>query len=80
MRTDENGTACPETLGEYRDLCAAIGGAECPAAIALDKLIKEHSRETKVALSDLELRTFLMPMLVKQDSMYEFLFPFLKVI
>lgn len=26
MRTDEGGNPCPATLGEYRDLCAAIGG------------------------------------------------------
>jgi hypothetical protein len=26
MRRDETGNDCPSTLGEYRDMCAALGG------------------------------------------------------
>ena len=36
MRKDETGQDCPETLGEYRRLCAAIGGVDCEAVKLLD--------------------------------------------
>ena len=31
MHTDEEGNKCPKTLGEYRDLCAVLGGEDCAA-------------------------------------------------
>ena len=37
MRRDENGGECPATLGEYRDMCAAIGGPKCRAVKFLDE-------------------------------------------
>lgn len=39
MRVDELGNQCPATLGEYRDICAAMGGEDCPAVKYLDKRI-----------------------------------------
>jgi hypothetical protein len=64
MRSDESGDACPATLGEYRDLCAAIGGEECPAVGFLDVKIAEQGRDQPVILSDWQMRTLLMPMLI----------------
>lgn len=40
MRT-EAGEEVPETLGEYRRMCAAIGGEECPAVKFLDTKISD---------------------------------------
>jgi len=67
MRTDdESGLPCPETLGEYRDMCKAIGGSECRAVLFLDKKIAEHEngRDEKVIAPDSQMRMLLMPMLV----------------
>ncbi len=63
MRTDENGTACPGTLGEYLDLCRAIGGAECKAVKFLESKIAVEGRETEVLAPDSQMRALLMPML-----------------
>lgn len=69
MRKDEAGNECPETLGEYRDLCAAIApsGEECEAVKFLDRKIaeSEKGREAKVLAADSQMRAILMPMLVK---------------
>ncbi len=65
MRTDEAGAPCPETLGEYRDLCAAIGGKDCPAVKLLDEKIAEQGRDEKVIQADSQMRALLMPMLVR---------------
>lgn len=66
MRKDEEGNECPATLGEYRDLCAAIGGAECPAVTFLDKKIAAsvRGRDEEVIAPDSQMRMLLMPMLV----------------
>lgn len=68
MRTDEAGNVCPATLGEYRDLCAAIGSDTCPAVVLLDQKIAESSlgREDKVIVSDAQMRALLMPMLIER--------------
>ncbi len=65
MRKDENGGTCPETLGEYYDLCAAIGGADCEAAAHLMKHINEaeNGRDEKVIPADSQMRAWLMPRL-----------------
>jgi hypothetical protein len=64
MRKDEKGGTCPETLGEYRDLCAAIGGKYCPAVQYLDDKIHIEGREAKVTQPDSQMRALLMPMLM----------------
>lgn len=64
MRTDETGNECPETLGEYRDLCAAIGGETNKAVVFLDKKIAESNRDEKVIVPDSQMRMLLMPMMV----------------
>lgn len=65
-RTDESGKPCPATLGEYRDMCAAIGGEDCKAVAFLDaKIAKEpEGRDAKVLAPDSQMRALLMPMLV----------------
>jgi hypothetical protein len=64
MRTDEEGNSCPETLGEYRDMCAAIGGEGCKAVKFLDEKIEKQGRDEKVLAADSQMRAVLMPMLV----------------
>lgn len=60
----ENGNEVPSTLGEYRDICAAIGGADCRAVKFLDEKIAETSRDEVVIQADSQMRMVLMPMLV----------------
>jgi hypothetical protein len=69
MRTDEAGHPCPSTLGEYRDLCAAIATVECPAVQFLDERIarSERGRDEEVGASDHQMRLLLMPMLLPKD-------------
>ncbi len=64
MRLDENGNQCPATLGEYRDLCAAIGGEECKAVKFLDEKIADQGRDAIVIADDSQMRYLLMPMLL----------------
>ena len=70
MRTDEEGNACPATLGEYRDLCVAIGGPGCPAVELLDGHIAKNSkgRDSEVIVADSQMRLLLMPLLVSQKD------------
>ena len=67
MRTDENGDACPETLGEYRDLCASLGGERCEAVKFLDKKIADDpdGRHAKVIAPDSQMRALLFPMILR---------------
>lgn len=69
MRKDENDEPCPETLGEYRDLCAAIN-PDSEAVAFLDFKIAESSRgRDEVIISpDSQMRMILMPMLVLAPS------------
>lgn len=67
MRTDEGGNSCPETLGEYRDLCAAIGGEDCPAVKMLDEKIADQGRDEVVIIADSQMRMILMPMLISES-------------
>jgi len=68
MRTDENGKPCPGTLGEYRDLCAALGGEDCKAVEFLDEKIAENpkGREDVVIQADSQMRFLLFPMIVQK--------------
>lgn len=71
MRTDEDGNTCPATLGEYRRLCAAIGGEDCEAVKLLDTKIKEHNdrgvdgMNAEVIVPDSQMRLLLMPLLAQ---------------
>lgn len=62
----EDGKSVPGTLGEYRDLCAAIGGSDCRAVKLLDEKIAkaEKGRDEQVIANDLQMRVLLMPLLV----------------
>lgn len=64
MRKDESGKDCPATLGEYRDLCAALGGVECRAVKFLDERIAAQGREAVVLAADSQMRALLFPMLL----------------
>ena len=65
MRTDQDGKECPATLGEYRDMCAALGGEACAAVRFLDDKIAKHSRDEAVLTPDSQMRLLLLPMLFK---------------
>lgn len=67
MRKDEEGNPCPSTLGEYRDLCEAMGLTNNAAVAFLDKKIKENSkgRDAEVIAADFQVRFLLMPMLIQ---------------
>ncbi len=64
MRTDETGSPCPSTLGEYRDLCAAIA-PESAAVRWCDEKIAVHGRDDLVLAPDYEMRAILMPKLLE---------------
>lgn len=62
MRTDEAGRRCPETLGEYRGLCARIdAGSE--AVVYLDRQIRKLGRDHVVPVPDETMREMLLPRL-----------------
>lgn len=65
MRKDENGYPCPATLGEYRDMCAALGGETCKAVVFIDSRISQSSigRDDEVIVPDSQMRMLLVPML-----------------
>lgn len=71
MRTDEDGNECPGTLGEYRDLCAAIGGEKNKAVEFLDKKIAESKvgRDDEVIAPDSQMRALLMPMMLSDGDL-----------
>jgi hypothetical protein len=66
MRRDETGHECPATLGEYRDMCAALGGEDCKAVKFLDAKIAQQSRDELVIAPDSQMRMLLLPMLVEK--------------
>lgn len=66
MRKDESGNDCPETLGEYRIFCIALGGEDCKAIQFLDGKIAENTNgaDAVVMTPDSQMRMLLMPMLL----------------
>jgi hypothetical protein len=65
---DAPDAACPSTLGEYRDYCAALGGTDCRAVQFLDEKIAEQGREAEVIAPDSQMRRLLMPMLAQRKE------------
>jgi hypothetical protein len=65
MRTDEVGNECPETLGEYLEICTKLGGDSCNAVTFLNKKIEESAKgkEEIVIESDRQMREILIPLL-----------------
>jgi hypothetical protein len=65
MRQDEYGNPCPATLGEYRTMCAAIGGESCSAVRLLDDKIASSPQgvDEEVIATDDQMRMMLMPLL-----------------
>lgn len=70
MRKDESGNPCPATLGEYRRMCAALGGENCEAVRLLDEKIQgdPDGEDAKVVIADSQMRSLLMPLLTKPAS------------
>ena len=66
MRKDEDGNVCPETLGEYYDLCKGLGGEDCKACVFLKEKIDSHEkgRDERVIAADSQMRLLLFPMLM----------------
>jgi hypothetical protein len=67
MRKDEIGEPCPSTLGEYRDMCAALGAKDNKAVLFLDKKIEDQGRDAEVIAADSQMRMLLMPMLMETE-------------
>lgn len=66
MRVDPyTNQTVPSTLGEYRDICAAIGGESCSAVHFLDAKIAEQGRDELVVAPDSQMRELLMLMLIR---------------
>jgi hypothetical protein len=67
MRTDENGSPCPATLGEYRDLVVALMGENNAAVQLLDGKIEEspNGRDEEVIQPDSQMRVLLMTNMLK---------------
>jgi len=68
MRKDEEGNPCPETLGEYRDICAALAGEDNAAVKFLDGKIADQGRGAKVLVSDHQMRMLLFPLLIRKGA------------
>ena len=68
MRKDEEGNECPETLGEYFDICKSMFGEDSSATKLMSKKIDKspNGREEKVVISDYQMR-YLLFNLVKGD-------------
>lgn len=68
MRKDENGDPCPETLGEYRKMVAAIAGEDSRAVKWLDgEIERSPGGENEVVVAhDHQMRMILFPMMVPE--------------
>jgi hypothetical protein len=64
MRKDEEGNPCPGTLGEYRDLCAALA-PDSRAVEFLDERIARDGRDDEIIAEDSQMRLLLFPMLTQ---------------
>lgn len=53
----------PRTLGDYRDLCAALGGEDCRAVKFLDAKIVAQGRDEQVLADEAQMLQLLGPML-----------------
>jgi hypothetical protein len=78
MRTDETGGECPATLGEYRDLCHALGQTGNAAVAFLDAKIGppgNQGRDMRVIAEDSQMRFILMPLIIRLPLPGEFARP-----
>jgi hypothetical protein len=53
----------PKTLGDYRDLCAALGGEDCAAVKFLERKIADQGRDEEVIAPPSQMMFLLGPML-----------------
>lgn len=68
VRTDAKGQPCPETLGEYRDYCAAIKDDNAVISF-FDRQIEKRGRDSKVLSPHELVMTCLNPMFQAPASM-----------
>ncbi len=68
MRKDEEGNVCPETLGEYLDICIALRGEKTEAVAFLKKKIanSKEGRDEVVMVPDSQMRALLYPLMMRQ--------------
>ena len=53
-----------KTLGDYRDVCAELGGENCRAVKYLDDKIAEQGRDMEVLADEHQMMLLLGPMLL----------------
>lgn len=53
-----------ETLGDYRQVCIAIGGEDCKAVKFLDAKIAKQGADEKVLADETQMMALLGPMLL----------------
>jgi len=69
MRKDTNGDLCPETWGEYLDLCEGFM-PDSAASELLRAVIKDEGADAKSPVDDQSMRLILMPLLIKKKHEY----------
>jgi len=62
MRKDEYGNECPETLGEYYDICKAFLGEDSGPCKFLKVKIDTQGRDEIVIADDSQMRALLFSM------------------
>ena len=66
MRTDETGSPCPETLGEYHDLVSVLMPDSRAAEFLEERIAASPSGRADVVIqADSQMRYLLFPMLVQ---------------
>lgn len=72
MRVDELGHECPETLWEYREMCAELGAAiglpRNKAVAFLDRKIQEEGPQARVLAPESQMRMMLMRLITEDDD------------
>lgn len=53
------------TLGDYRDICAALAGPDCKAVAFLDRKIAEQGRDQKVVAHESQMLLLLGSMMLE---------------
>lgn len=66
MRTDEKKIESPETLGDFRDSCASIGGEDCEAVIRFDEAIAQYGRDSVKVPPGFPIQSLLFSLLLEK--------------
>ena len=69
MRTDENNCPCPETLGEYLNVCYLGVPNNKAVKFLKDKIAQTLNGENeKVSVPDIQMRTLLFPLIIETEG------------